>query len=188
MPAIELTSLWLPILLATVFVFIASSIVHMATPMHKGDYEGLPNEDAVLEALRKHGVRPGMYRFPFACSMKEMGTPQMLEKLKRGPVGSMIVQPGGTSIGKSLVQWFLFSLLISVFAAYVGTMACPVGEHYLRVFRVTGTVAVLGYAVTNIDHSIWKGESWGVTARFFIDGVIYGLVTAGTFGWLWPQA
>lgn len=53
---------------------------------------------------------------------------------------------------------------------------------------MTGTVAVLAYAVTYIPDSIWKGLSWGVTAKFMFDGLIYGLVTAGTFGWLWPAA
>ena len=33
-----LSALWLPILLSAVFVFIVSSIIHMATPLHKGDF------------------------------------------------------------------------------------------------------------------------------------------------------
>jgi len=32
---VSLAALWLPILLAAVFVFIASSIIHMVLPYHK---------------------------------------------------------------------------------------------------------------------------------------------------------
>ena len=47
-----LTALWLPILLSAVFVFIASSIIHMAPLWHRGDYPALPNQDRILDALR----------------------------------------------------------------------------------------------------------------------------------------
>jgi hypothetical protein len=28
---------------------------------------------------------------------------------------------------------------------------------------------------------------WGTTIKEVIDGLVYGLLTAGTFGWLWPR-
>lgn len=184
-----LTELWLPILLAAVFVFIVSSVIHMALPIHKGDHKKLKNEDAVLEAMRANAVEPGAYMFPCAGSMKEMGAPEMIEKLKRGPVGWLtVVAPGGFSIGKSLVWWFVFCLIVGVLVAYVGWHALGAGANYRAVFRVTGTAAILGYAVGHFHDSIWKGARWGTTGKFILDGIIYGLVTAGTFGWLWPDA
>jgi len=53
--------------------------------------------------------------------------------------------------------------------------------------RVTGTVAVLAYGIANDPESIWKGQRWDVTLKFIIDGVAYALLTAGTFGWIWPR-
>ena len=91
-------------------------------------------------------------------------------------------------MGKNLVQWFLYCVLISLFAGYIGSFRLQPGTHYMEVFRLTGTVAILGYAVGNIPNSIWKGISWVTTLKFIFDGVIYGLLTAGTFGWLWPKA
>lgn len=188
MEPVTLAQLWLPILLAAVFVFVVSSVIHMATPMHKGDHGKLPDEDAVLEALRKAGVRPGSYMFPCAGSMKEMSSPEMLEKQRRGPVGWLTAIPNGpVPIGRSLVQWFVYSLVIAFFAAYVGTQALSQAATYHQVFRLTGTVAILGFAFSNVDASIWKGVRWSVTTRFVLDGIVYGLVTAGTFGWLWPH-
>lgn len=184
-----LAALWLPILLSAVFVFVASSVIHMALPMHKSDYKKLPNEASLLDAIRKVGVSPGEYLFPCPNSMKEMGSPEMLAKFNQGPVGSLVVRPSGPPcMGKALGQWFAFCLVISLFVAYLTGIAVAPGTDYMRVFRIAGTVAVLGYAFSNVTNSIWKGVSWGVTLKFAIDGVIYGLVTAGTFGWLWPAA
>ena len=186
---VALLDLWLPILLSAVFVFVASSVLHMLIPIHKGDFGKLPGEEAVLEGMRAQGVRPGSYGFPYAGSMKEMGTPEMIEKLNRGPVGFMTVLPNGPmNMGKSLVQWFLFSLVISIFTAYVATIVLPVGQDYMLVFRLTSTVAFMAYALGNVVDSIWKGVSWVVTLKFVFDGTVYALVTAGAFGWLWPSA
>jgi hypothetical protein len=181
--------LWLPILLAAVFVFIVSSILHMAIPIHKNDFRKLPDEEAVLAAMRKHGVTPGDYMFPCAASMKEMSSPEMVKKLEQGPVGNMTIIPSGPfNMGRNLLQWFLYCVLIGTFVAYTGMFALPPGSEYGRVFQVTGAAAVLGYAFASIPNSIWKGVSWSTTGRFVVDGVLYALVTAGTFGWLWPAA
>ncbi len=61
------------------------------------------------------------------------------------------------------------------------------GADYMAVFRFTGTVAILAYAVCAVPDSIWKGQRWSVTIKFVFDGVVYGLATAGTFAWLWPD-
>lgn len=184
-----LIALWLPILVSAVFVFIASSLIHMCSPMHKGDFKKLRNEDAVLEALRANGVEPGEYMFPCAGSMKDMGSPEMIEKRKRGPVGWLTVLSGGCfNLNISLLAWFAHCLVIGLMVAYVSWHALGPGAAYLRVFQIAGAAAMLGYAFSGVPDSIWKGARWGVTFKFFIDGVIYSLVTAGTFGWLWPAA
>lgn len=185
---VQLSALWLPILLSAVFVFIVSSIIHMATPMHKGDARKMPNEDQVLDALRKNSVTPGEYMFPCPASMKDFKSPEMQEKFKRGPLGMLVVRQS-CSMGSSLFQWFLYSIVISLFAGYIGSLAVPAGQHqYLKVFQIVGAAAVGMYAFNNVTNSIWKGMSWATTFKFIIDGVIYGCVTAGTFGWLWPKS
>lgn len=184
-----MTQLWLPILLSAVFVFIVSSIIHMALPIHKGDVGKMKGEDAVLDSLRTAGVTPGAYMFPCAQSMKDMSSPEMVAKMKQGPVGRLtVLPPGGFNMGKSLVFWFLYTVLISVFVAYIAWHALSPGAEYLRVFQTTGAAAVLAYAVGNMHDSIWKGQRWVVTAKFMFDGLLYALVTAGVFGWLWPAA
>lgn len=185
----DVIDLWLPILLSAVFVFIASSVMHMALNWHKHDYGKLPSESAALEGLRSVGIPPGTYRFPYCESMADMQSDAMKAKYEAGPVGLLVVMPSGSfRMGPALTQWFLFSLVISAVAGYVATIALGPGADYGRVFRVVGTVAILAYATSNVSNSIWKGEPWTVTAKFAVDGLAYGLLTAGTFAWLWPAA
>ncbi len=183
-----LAALWLPILLSAVFVFLVSSVVHMALPIHKNDYQKLPDEAATLDAMRKTGVRPGQFMFPHPGSMKEMNSPAMQAKWKQGPVGTLIVRSGGYAMGASLGQWFTFSVVISVFCAYLTGLACAPGAAGSQVFRIAATVAVLGYCFTSVCDSIWKGVAWSTTWKFVFDGVLYALATGATFAWLWPAA
>ena len=183
-----LESLWLPILLSSVIVFVASSLIHMATPWHKGEYPKLPEEDKVMDALRPFGIPPGDYMAPRASSMEEMRSPDFAEKMKKGPVLVLTVMPSGSmAMGTNLVLWFLYSLAIGVFAAYVAGRALPAGAPYLAVFRFAGVTAFLGYSLALWQMSIWYRRAWSTTIKATIDGLVYALLTAGTFGWLWPR-
>jgi hypothetical protein len=185
---VPITALWLPILLSAVIVFVASSILHMIVPIHRGDYRRLPDEDKVCDALRATGVTPGrVYHFPFTTH-KDMKAPETVEKFKRGPVGFITVMPSGApGLGKYLSQWFLFCLVVGFFTAYLTGRTLPEHVHYLKVFRVAGCVSFMAYGLGQLMDPIWKGQTWGVTIKHVIDGLIYGLLTAGIFGWLWPR-
>jgi hypothetical protein len=186
---ISLMDLWVPILLSAVFVFVVSSVMHMILTYHRKDYGQLDGESAVMEAMRKAGVKPGNYMFPWSSDMKEMGSDEMKQKLNAGPVGFAHIYPNGPiAMGKSLVQWFVFSVVISFLVAYIASRTLGAGTHYLQVFRVAGAVAFLGYAGAQPMDSIWKGQKWSTTFKHVFDGLVYALVTAGCFGWLWPQA
>ncbi len=184
---VSLIDLWLPIVLSAVFVFIASSIIHMVLKLHMSDYKQLPGEDEIAKAMREAGVTPGYYSTPYFADMKDMGTPEGMKKLKDGPVGFVTVVPSGPpAMGKFLGQWFVFCLLIGVFAAYMASRTVGADADYLAVFRVAGTTAFLGYAVGEPIQSIWKGQPWGMTFKHVVDGLVYALLTGGVFGWLWP--
>jgi len=185
---VAISALWIPILLSAVIVFVASSIIHMALPYHRSDYRKLPDEEKVLDALRAAGVTPGaMYQFPH-CTHQTMKSPESMERFKRGPVGHLTVIPSGApNMGKYLGLWFVYCVVIGIFVAYLTGRTLGAGTDYLQVFRVAGTAAFLGYALAQVQDLIWKGQTWGVTFKHVFDGLIYGLLTAGTFGWLWPR-
>ncbi len=182
-----LSALWLPIVLSAVIVFVASSIMHMLLPYHRSDYQKLPDEDKVLAALRGVGLKRGLYIFPF-CTHKDMKSPAAVEKYNQGPVGMMAILPSGPPVmPKFLGLWFGYCLLISFFVAYLSAQTVAQGAYYLVVFRVVGTAAFLAYGLANLSNSIWKGQTWRMTIKEVIDGLVYALLTAGTFGWLWPR-
>jgi hypothetical protein len=183
-----LSLLWLPILLSSVLVFLASSLIHMVLPWHKSDYPKMPNEDKVMDALRPLAIPPGDYMIPRPASSQDMRSPEFLEKMKKGPVVVMTVLPNGPmGMGKNLLQWFLYSLVVGVLGAYVAGRALPPGSPYLSVFRFVGVTAFIAYTVALWQMSIWYRRAWSSTIKATVDGLIYGLLTAGTFGWLWPH-
>lgn len=183
-----LTALWLPILLSAVAVFLVSSIIHMGPFWHKTDYPKIPNEDKVMDALRPLAIPPGDYMVPRITTRAEMQSPEFLEKMKKGPV--MIVTflpPGPMGMARSLVLWFLYAVVISLFAAYGTGRALPAGAEYMQVFRVAAVTAFLGYAVALWQMWIWYHRSLAMTIKSTFDALIYASVTAGFFGWLWPR-
>jgi hypothetical protein len=185
---VPVTALLLPIVMATVIVFLASFILHMVLPLHRSDFKKVPREDDVMDALRPFDIPPGDYAMPLAAGMSEMSSPAFKAKYDRGPVAFMTVSTGAPlSMSGSLVKWFVYCVLVSVFAAYLAGAALPVGAHYLEVFRFAGTTAFCCYAVGLWQMSIWYRRSWVTTAKATIDGLIYALLTAGTMGWLWPR-
>jgi len=182
-----LSALWLPIVLSAVIVFVASSILHMLLPYHQGDYRKIPDEDKVLPSLRAAGLSRGLYIFPHATH-KDMKSPEVMEKYKQGPVGMMIVFPSGTPVmPKYLGLWFGYCLIIGLFVAYLAGHTVAPGTYYLAVFRVVGTAAFLAFGLGPLANVIWKGYPWSFVIKEVIDGLIYALLMAGTFGWLWPR-
>ena len=183
-----LTALWLPILLSAVFVFVASSIIHMLPLWHRTDYPAVPNQDQVMSSLRALNIPPGDYMMPRAASMAEMKTPEFQEKFKQGPVAMMtVMRDPSFNMAKPMTLWFVYSLVVSYFAAYIASRALPPGSHYLEVFRFAGATAFIGYAAALWQMSIWYHRAWSMTIKSTFDGLIYALLTAGVFGWLWPR-
>ncbi len=185
---VPVPSLWLPILLSAVIVFLISWLIHMFLPYHRSDFGKVPSEDQVMDALRPFNIPPGSYILPNPGGPAGMRSPEYQEKFKRGPVAFItVMKPGVNTMGSSLLQWFLFCILVSVFAAYVAGRTLQAGAPYLHVFRFAGTTAFCGYALALWQNSIWYKRAWSVTFKHTFDGLLYALFTAGTFGWLWPR-
>lgn len=185
---VALSALWMPILLSAVLVFLASSVIHMASPWHKSDYPRYAGEDNVLDALRPLNIPPGDYFMPRATSMQEMKSPAFTERMKRGPVLLMTVMPNGVmNMGRSLSLWFVYSVVVAFFAAYVASRALGTGAEYLRVFQLVGATVFLAYSAALWHVSIWYHRAWALSIKASVDGLIYACLMGGAFGWLWPR-
>ncbi len=184
---VSLAGLWLPIVVAAVLVFVASAAVHMFLGYHDTDFGQLPDEERVRAAILEAGVEPGEYHVPYAGSREATESEEHQRKLEEGPVGFLtVLEPGPFNMGKRFGLWFAYCLVVGVLTAYVAGRALGPGAEYLEVFRFTGTTAFIAYAVALWQDSIWYGRKWSTTLKNTLDGLIYALLTAGTFGWLWP--
>lgn len=185
---VSIISLWLPILLSAVFVFIISAIIHMLLPYHRNDYGKIPFEDEVMEALGKLGIPPGDYMMPFGGSSETMRDPKFIAKMEKGPVAFMTIsKPGKPQMWGGLMMWFIYNLIVSIFAAYIAGRAVGPGAPFNAVFRFAGVVAFAGYSLALFYNSIWYKIKWSTTFKLMFDGLIYAIITGATFGWLWPK-
>jgi len=174
--------------LSAVAVFFVSSIIHMATPWHKGDYAKAPDEDKLMEAVRSLGLPPGDYMVPRPASRQDVASAAFKEKLAKGPVMVLTLMPGGPiSMGTNLLQWFLYALVMGLFAAYVASRALSVGADPLPVLRFAGATAFIGYSAALWQMSIWYRRSWITTLKSTVDGLVYALITGAMLAWLWPR-
>ena len=184
---VSLTALWLAILLSAVAVFIVSSVIHMVLPYHRSDYKQLGNEDQVLASLRAAGVKRGLYTFPY-CTHKDMKSEAVIAKQKQGPIGTITIYPTGPiNMGKFLGMWFVYCLIVSLFAAYLAAHTIAPGAHQLAVLRIVGTAAFLAFGIGQLVNSVWAGQPWSNTLKHVFDGLIYSFAAAGVFAWLWPR-
>jgi hypothetical protein len=182
-------SLWIPVVVSAIVVFVGSSILHMALKYHKADYRAIPAEESVRQTLDKAGATPGLYMTPHCADMKQMKEPAFMEKYEKGPVAVITILPkGAPNMGKHLGLWFGFSLLVSFVSAYIARHTLQPGADGMLVMQITGTVAFAGYSLSHLSDSIWKGQPWGNTVRALIDGLIYAVLTGATFRLLWPAA
>ncbi len=185
---VTIPMLWPPILISAVLVFVASFLIWTVLHVHKTDYHGLPDEAGVTEALRRQGAEPGQYIIPYAADRAARKDPEFVKRIEQGLVGFLTLAPSGSQrMGRNLALWFTYVLVISVGVAYLTGRTLPPATEYLQVFRVAGTAAILGYSGAVIPSGIWFGRPWRNVCKDVIDGVVYGLLTAGSFGWLWPR-
>jgi hypothetical protein len=186
---VSLASLWLPILLGAVFVFVASSFVHMVFKWHNADYRKLPNEDEVRAAVRKGGATPGQYSMPHCLGPKDAQNPEVQAKFREGPVAMLWLLPNGMpGMGRMLGQWFALNLLVSVLVAYVAANTLVNGAAPMHVLRVTASIGFLAYATGSISDGIWFGKPWAAVGKDLLDALIYGFAGGAAFAWLWPAA
>jgi hypothetical protein len=182
-------SLWLPILLSAVVVFVISSLVHMVFNWHASDYRTFSNEDAVREALRASNAAPGRYVFPHCKEMKDMASEAMQRKYREGPVGHITIIPNGTpNMGKYLGMWFLWSLVIAAVAAYITSKVVPFEPYQaMRAAKVAGALTFIAHGFGTVTESIWMGRPWSGSAKYLLDAALYALGSAAVFYWLWPK-
>jgi hypothetical protein len=180
--------LLMPIFLAAVLVFAASSVIHMVFKWHKPEYRKLSNEEEVRAAVRAGAAGPGQYIVPYCEDPKEFQSEAMRAKLMEGPVGSITLRPpGAPSMGAMMGSWFALNVAVAAIAAYLACSTLPAGASFLAVCRLVGGVTFLAYGTGSVANAIWWGKPWSAAMKELLDASIYGLASALAFAWLWPR-
>ena len=179
-----LLQLWLPILLSTVALWIASSLAWMAIGHHGRDWDPIPDEDKAMDAIRALNLPPGSYMFPH-MTHSESKQADAKAKFEKGPVGLLRVF-GPINMPRNILGTVLFFLVINTLMAYLASAALVRGETFAKVFQVMGTAGVLAYSFSSIPNDIWFQAKRRATIMCALDGIVFGLITGAIFAWLWP--
>jgi hypothetical protein len=181
---VELSALWLPILLTSAVMFFAGFLAWMVLPHHKPDWQGLKNEDEFLQTVGGMNIPEGNYVFPYACDSEAMKSEEHKRRMEQGPVGTLQVWGGAPAMGKNLALQFVFLMVTNTCLAYLATLGLEIDDGFMPVFRFVATAGFLTYTAAAVPGSIWfKLRLPG----YLIDGVIHGLIAGAIFGWLWPS-
>lgn len=185
---IPILSLWLPILVAAALVWAASAVMWMVLPHHRSDYLPLPDEGPVRDALGGQTLEANQaYRVPGTMGRADMEDPEERRKWEEGPVAYIRVLPSRLpEMGRQLTLHFIYCVAVGAVVAYVAGRTLAPGTAYLAVFQITGTVAWVAYGWAFPVAAVWFGWSWSEVSKHLLDALVYGLLTAGAFGWLWP--
>ena len=203
---VSLIDLWLPILVSAAAVWVGAALAWMALPHHRGDMKQLPNEDGVMDAVRRLSIAPGLYFFPHMkdCNKAKMD-PVAREKFEKGPHGMLQIWPPDAfgKMGRNMLLSFIHYVIVGVFIGYLATLALPGGENsaagaaaavlpstpqFMDVFRFTATAGIMAYTLSQIPKDIWFGTPTRNILSCLADGIAFGLITGAIFAWLWPGA
>lgn len=177
------TQLWLPILVSSVVLFVASSIAWTVLTHHDSDFQRIPQEDPFMASVRGLSLPAGSYIFPH-MTHKDAKDPAAQEKYRQGPRGKIVVWDM-PHMGRNLGLTFLLFLVIAAVVAYAAWVAMGPGIGFTKAFRVVGTIGVLVFASSGQLNAIWFPRR---TFNDFLDGIVYGLLMGAIFGYFWPSA
>ncbi len=186
---VAMTSLWLPILVTVVAIFLASSIIWMALPIHKNDFKNFgTSEGEAMTAIRSWGLGSGVFMFPMCDPKAIKDNAVAQERLKTGPWGTVTLLTESPTMGKCLGFWVLNIVILTTLIAYVTAQSNPAGAKWVEIVQVAFTTALLAYGGSSLTDSIWKGRPWSMLPGAVFDALAYAAITSALFAWLWPAA
>lgn len=179
-----ITHLWLPIAVCGVALFFCSFLAWAISPHHRGDFQKLPDEDGVRNAVKAANVSPGVYMFPHASDHKD-GKEDMKAKFASGPMGLVTVMTM-PNMGKNMALTCMVFMVVSAMIGYLLWGLLPVGAGFLPVFKAAGTAGVIAYSFSFLPNAIWFQHGLRATLLCVLDGIVYGMVTGLIFAFMWP--
>lgn len=183
-----LTSLILPMLLATVAIFFASFLSWMVLQLHRHDWRKLAKEDEFLQAVRGLDIAPGNYMFPGCDKPEDAKTEEHQKKWAAGPCGIVTFYGPvnmGANMGRNLGMTFLYFLVVNFCLAYLATQGVQRGADFMTVFRFVSTAGLMTFLAAIVPHSIWFGCR---IVGHVIESIAFAAISGAIFAAMWPKA
>ncbi len=176
-------SLWLPILLTTAALFFSGFVCWMIIPLHKADWQKLPNESEFLDKMAEMKLPSGNFMVPHAPDAEATKSAEYKKALENNTFGAIQVWNGPPNMGANLGCQVGYLLVVNFCLAYLATLALPIDAGFTPVFRFISTAAFLTFTAAIVPHAIWfKNRIVG----HVIEGVIQASIAGAIFAWLWP--
>ena len=168
-------------LVGGIVVFIAGALLHTVSGLAEVGVKAVPQEDAVLSAMRTAIHEPGFYVFPApnmtpgrSTAQKNSDTAAYMAKYQQGPTGILVLTPGGPtiSIGKLLGGEFVIDLVSAFFLSCILAMgAGGVRSYWKRVSAVT-LAALFAALFLGLEYWNWYNFPLNYTCAYIVVVVI----------------
>jgi len=184
-------------LVGGIAMFVWTGIAHMVLPLGEAGIKEIPNEPAVLGAMRSSlGDSSGLYLFPgmglgpnASSQQKQAAMAQYSQKLAANPSGILMYNPPG---GQALApRQFVAEFVKELIEALVVAMLLAQTRLASYASRL-GFVVAAGFLVaigTNVSYWNWYGFPFAYTAAYMTEEIVgfacVGLIAAA---WVKPAA
>lgn len=177
-------------LLGGIAMYVWTALAHMVLPLGEAGIKEIPNEAAVLSAMRSSlGDSPGLYLFPgmglgpdATPQQKQAAMQQYSQKLAANPSGILMYNPPGIQAlaTRQFIAEFVKELIESLLAVWLLAQTRMASfASRLAFVIVTGVLVAIG---TNVSYWNWYGFPLAYTAAYMITEIVgfvcVGLVTA----------
>ena len=170
--------------LSGIAMFIWTFIAHMLLPLGEVGVREMPNEQAVLDAMKTNLTESGLYHFPgqglepnATRQEKSDAMKRVMEKVATGPSGLLVYHPSrsvsfGGLLGIEFATEILEAILVVFLLAQTGLVTFGARVGFVTVAGIFAAIA------TNVSYWNWYGFPKRYTAAYmFIE--IVGFFCAG---------
>jgi hypothetical protein len=173
-------------LVGGIILFVWGALAWIVLPFHTGSLHVMPNEEAVVSAMKAGLDKKGVYLFPGMpahtgdAQLDKVATDAWTAKYAAGPVGMLIYDPAGaapTETGQMIVG-FLTGFLSALVAAWLLSRSTAASSSYLARAAFCGILGIFASLVTHVVNWNWMGFPVDYTTGMIADTVI-GWVLAG---------
>jgi hypothetical protein len=163
-------------LVGGIAMFVWGAISHMATPLGEAGFSSMPDaaETILLPQMKAAITTPGMYFIPGKADRSEAGQKAWEEKIKKGPNGMLIFDPGpGEAMSpKQLITELFSNVLASIILAVI---LARIGGSRVKRMLLAGALGFFAWMSIDVSYWNWYKFPTNYAMAQMIDQTVGGL-------------